>query len=461
MQLRSLKAMSLPIARGMAALLVAATLVSCGGGGSSNESGPGQPSDVTIASVSVATGDRQTAIAGTELPNALTVRVQNKSGAAISGAVVNFRVLSGNGTLFAGSATTDSNGLARERWTLGVSAAEPQRVEARAVAGDGTALTASFDAFAIAGPAARIEMGSGAGQSAVQTQALPSPISVVVQDSNSNPVAGVAVAFTVNGGGTVFPLSAVSDRNGQARTTWTLGVPLGVQKLTADAVGLPPLEVSANATMAPPGAPQSIVRVAGDMQTVLQHAALPNPLVAWVTDGLGNGVPGVSVTFAPAAGSPYFRSGSAQTSQPLNDAGGYVSWKGYFHTAGTQVVEASVSPLLKVTFQVEVIPSPHRFDGYYGCRFSTRPLVSVSATVTDGVLAGESDSDPGHFFYSTSLAEDTGEFAANFRASLDVRYLLTGEFVVAAEGRASGSGIYTIMSINSPVGTGTWTCERQ
>jgi len=82
-------------------------------------------------SMSVVSGDGQQAPPGTELPNPLVVRVEDARGRPVSGQIVNFRVVSGGGSVFAGAAISNRSGLAQERWTLGFGGL--QRVEARAI----------------------------------------------------------------------------------------------------------------------------------------------------------------------------------------------------------------------------------------------------------------------------------------------------------------------------------------
>jgi hypothetical protein len=74
----------------------------------------GPPATLTIVS-----GNNQTAVAGTTLPLPLVVRVTDQNGNVVPGVVVTFSVTGGNGSLSAASATTDANGLAQATWTLG------------------------------------------------------------------------------------------------------------------------------------------------------------------------------------------------------------------------------------------------------------------------------------------------------------------------------------------------------
>jgi len=89
----------------------------------------GQP--VGPLSMSVVSGDNQSGPPGTELSDPLVARVEDSRGRPVRGQIVNFVVVSGGGSVFAGAAITGGDGIVRERWTLGSSGA--QRVEARAV----------------------------------------------------------------------------------------------------------------------------------------------------------------------------------------------------------------------------------------------------------------------------------------------------------------------------------------
>jgi hypothetical protein len=88
-------------------------------------------------SLSVVSGDNQSGVVGHQLPSPLVVKVTQGS-KAVSGALVNFVVVAPPGSaqvgsVYAGSALTNSKGIAQELWTLGPFVAIPNRVEARAV----------------------------------------------------------------------------------------------------------------------------------------------------------------------------------------------------------------------------------------------------------------------------------------------------------------------------------------
>jgi hypothetical protein len=123
-------------------------LAACGGSGA-----PTSPGGASL-SLAIVGGADQTGPVGTELPAAIVVRVvDTKTQAPASGQLVNFVVVEGGGSVFAGSAQTNAQGEARERWTLGTKLGA-QALEARAVdQTTGEAITfARITGTATAGP---------------------------------------------------------------------------------------------------------------------------------------------------------------------------------------------------------------------------------------------------------------------------------------------------------------------
>ena len=114
--------------------LLASLLVGCG-----DSTGPVDLSKVPAA-LSVVAGADQTDSIGATLATAITVRLTTADASAlpIPGTVVSFVVTSPNcGRAFAGSAATNADGRASERWELGTKAGACT-MEARAVDADGT-----------------------------------------------------------------------------------------------------------------------------------------------------------------------------------------------------------------------------------------------------------------------------------------------------------------------------------
>ena len=83
-----------------------------------------------------------------------------------------------------------------------------------------------------------LEIVAGDGQVGGVAEVLPEPLIVRVLDQAGNPVAGVTVAWTAQGGGSVDPDTVVTDSQGIAAVSRLLGPTAGDQTTTA-AVSLP------------------------------------------------------------------------------------------------------------------------------------------------------------------------------------------------------------------------------
>jgi len=197
------------------------------------------------ATVAVSAGNNQTVPAGTATSVAPAVRVADQSDNPVAGVNVTFTVSAGGGTVTGGSTVTNDQGVAAvERWTLGPAAGS--NVLTAAAAGlAGTQLT--FSATGVVGPAARLTLVEGAGQSATIGSSVPVSPAVQVADAFGNTIAGLAIVFTVSSGsGTITGGTAVSDGAGVARVgTWRLGLAPGANTLVASRQGAPSVTVEA------------------------------------------------------------------------------------------------------------------------------------------------------------------------------------------------------------------------
>ena len=251
----------------------------------------------------VVSGDGQSAVVGTQLAP-LIVKVTS-GGNPVAGQVLNFRVTSGGGSVYGGTELTDAHGIAQELWTLGTKASEAQKVEVRAVESSSGAqrVFATFAATALPGPATSMKAAAGDQQTAAVGQPLPTPPAVLVADQYGNPVAAIAVTFTVaSGGGGVTGGSATTTANGIAAVgSWTLGATAGTNSLTGASAGLSGSPVTFTATAVGP-AGLNITNQSGDAQTQPAGTALAIAPAAEVTDQSGRPVAGVQVTFSVTAG---------------------------------------------------------------------------------------------------------------------------------------------------------------
>ena len=92
------------------------------------------PSEGAAAKIVIVKGDGQGAPVGAALPESLVVRVTDSNDRPVQGQTVAFAVTAGGGTLTPPSATTNADGVAGARWTLGP-AAGPQTATATAAGG--------------------------------------------------------------------------------------------------------------------------------------------------------------------------------------------------------------------------------------------------------------------------------------------------------------------------------------
>jgi alpha-tubulin suppressor-like RCC1 family protein len=275
------------------ALALGIAALSCGKD-STGPVAPGKPSAVVIVS-----GDGQTATVGTELSAPVVVRVTDDAGTPVPGQLINFRVVSGNGSVFAGSSLTNAAGEARERWTLGTIVADDQKLEARAVdPTSGEAIVfATFHATAVAGPAASMSRasedktgGTAGGPPAVQP-------AVHIADQYGNSVSGAAVTFAVvSGGGSINgsnQASVPTNASGVATATgWVLGPSVGTNALSASVSGIAGSPISFLAT-ANAGAPATVT-ISPENVSLL---AYNQQLTAVTKDANGNVVTGASLTW--------------------------------------------------------------------------------------------------------------------------------------------------------------------
>jgi adhesin/invasin len=252
----------------------------------------GDPSGVRIVD-----GNNQTAAPGATLPKDLVVEVIDAAGNPVVAAAVTWVVTAGEGTLSPTTGTTDDNGRAATKWTLGATVGT--NTAQAIVSGVGQA---EFTATAATGTASEIRAVSGGGQTGQAGTSLASPLVVQVLDEGENPVSGVAVTWTVeSGGGSVSPASATTGADGQASSAWTLGPSIGAQRVEASAPGAGSVRFEATAIAGAPSVLGLTTQPSGTAQVGVPFERQP---VVQVRDAAENPVqtPGVPVTAAIASG---------------------------------------------------------------------------------------------------------------------------------------------------------------
>jgi hypothetical protein len=235
------------------AILGAAGLAACGG------NDVVLPRDRVAAKILAARGDAQNGTVGAPLADSAVVRVTDVGNQPVSGQTVTFSVVSGGGSVSPATATTDANGLAGTRWTLG-SVAGAQQIKAQAT-GNGAPgnLSVVLTATAGASAATAIALVSGDNQTGTAGSPLTDSLVVKATDVDGNPVAGVAVGWAVTGGGSVSAATTATGADGRAGVTRTLGPSAGAQTTVATAAGLSGSPVTFHATAAVGAAGQLVI----------------------------------------------------------------------------------------------------------------------------------------------------------------------------------------------------------
>ncbi|HQR17884.1 MAG TPA: hypothetical protein PK948_05920, partial [Gemmatimonadales bacterium] len=252
------------------------------------------------ASLIKASGDNQTAAAGSAVAESLVVRLLDGSGNGVPGRNVTFAIATGAGSTSPVSATTDANGRAATRWTLGTTAG------GNSLIASSSGFSVTFQATGTSAAATTLLANSATTQT--DTAGLPAatPPSVKVTDINGNPVAGVSIAFAVTGGGgSILPVTPIATNAlGIATlTSWTLGAAVGANTVTATAAGLTgsPLTFSATGVA---GAPAQLQVQTQPSPSAQSGVAFPVQPAVQLLDVFGNAVAtgGTVVTAALATG---------------------------------------------------------------------------------------------------------------------------------------------------------------
>jgi 5-hydroxyisourate hydrolase-like protein (transthyretin family) len=261
------------------------------------------PDDGEPAAIEILQGTPQSGRVGADLNELVVARVTDSQNRPIADArVVLVFTQDGSGaTAVPDTALTDADGQASFQVVMG-SRVGPVEAEVRvSTAGGQRTLTAPLAFTAISADADELLLVSGDSQSAPVGAPLPDPLVVQVTDAFGNPIVGVAIGWTVEGGGGVSESSTLTGENGFASVDRVLGPDAGIQRSTATAPGLAGSPVTFVHT-ARAGSAAVLERVSGDGQSALAGTSLPAPLVVRARDGADNPVPGLAVTWVVGAG---------------------------------------------------------------------------------------------------------------------------------------------------------------
>jgi len=341
----------------LAATLVIVMVWACSEGGTTNPPQP-VPTTVTLSKTSVSLD----ALGATDQ---LTATVKDQSGDTMSTAVSWSSSDAGVATVSGGLVTAVADGQAQVTATAG----SANRSAAVTVA-------------QLPGQVTRV---AGDAQTDTVTKQLGTDLIAQINDRLGNAMSGVMVDFAVSaGGGTVMPMSGMTNMMGQVTTQWTLGTTAGSHTVTATPAtgsGSASFTATAQADVA-----DSVMEVSGDGQLGVVGGSLADPLIARVVDHYGNGVAGHAVTFTPGASSGTVN----PTSTATNAAGEATTVWQLGNAVGAQTVEASAGGLKgdPVTFG------------------ATASSLGVSGVSPDTVVEGASATISGTGF-STTPANNT------------------------------------------------------
>jgi adhesin/invasin len=317
--------------------LVAAALLSCGG----DDLVP--PSEGEPAAINILQGNGQSGRVGEALADSLVVEVLDLDDRPVPGATVVVELA--GGTAEPDTITTDQLGRGSAQLTLGDQVGENAGA-ARVIAPETPdTVEASFTVTAVASTANGLAAVSGDAQTAAVGTVLPAPLVVEVTDAFGNPIEGVTITWTAEGGGSVSAPSTLTDGQGLASVTRTLGPTAGPQTTLASSEGLAGSPVVFNHT-ATAGSASGVLIVSGNGQIAAPGTTLPEPLVVQVVDEDSNPVVGAAVTWVVTAGG-----GTLDPATGPTDANGQASttWT-LGSTAGTNTAQAIVSGVGQAAF---------------------------------------------------------------------------------------------------------------
>ena len=373
----------------MIALKLARTLVlgsalafaACGG------EGLVLPPEGEPAHISVIHGDGQSGRAGSVLADSVVVRVTDTKDRPVAGASVNFTFPDNDAQAAPATGTTNSDGVTWVKVTLGAPVGPVIGVAEVPVDAGFTPVRVEYTAMTLAGDANGIAAVSGDNQTGPVNSQLPAPLVVRVTDESGNPIPNQPVVWSVpsnGGGGSVSPTNTVTDANGEASATRTLGPTAGQQTTLATSEGLAGSPVTFAHTATPGGA-AGVNKVSGDNQSAQAGTELRDPLVVRVLDAEQNPIPNRAVTWIVTGGG-----GSVSQENTTTNAQGEASTRWTLGpAAGPNSVNAVVSGVGTATFNATgtagtVSPSNSSVTAAPGTIAAGSGTSTVTVTVRDG-----------------------------------------------------------------------------
>ena len=264
--------------------------------------------DASTAAVASITEDKTQAIANNNDRITLTAHVVDANNHAVTGATVEWRVASGNGTLSAPQSTSDAQGNAVV--TLTATQAGQVKVAARSTTGaEQLSGTLTFDADSVTAGVTDVTVDK---QQAVANGQDKVTYTATVQDANGNPLTNTTVTWKAVPSQTQLAgTTSTTDANGKAtmtaKTTQAGTVSVSASAGSGTARNAPDVSFVADATTATPG------NIDASKTTLLANGKDSTTLTLLVKDANDNPVSGVDVVWDTSSGTATLSSEKVQT----------------------------------------------------------------------------------------------------------------------------------------------------
>ncbi|TMC49599.1 MAG: hypothetical protein E6J20_17850, partial [Chloroflexi bacterium] len=300
-------------------------------------------------------GDNQVGQVGTQLATPHTVLITDANGNPVPNVTVTWAAASGGGSVNPTSSATDASGHASTTRTLGPT---PGTQTTTAAATGLTTVT--FSVTAHVGGATQMAINGGNLQTGTVGQTLPTPLSVIARDVLNNPVSGVTISWSVlDGGGSVNPLTSVTNSSGVASTSWTLGTAMTPtdSTQTAQATGVGSALSFTGFTVPGPVSAARTTVVASPASITASTGSGPSTITVTARDQFGNLIRGRTVVLT-ATGT---LNTLIQPSPDTTNANGVASGTLSSTRAETKTVSATVGGTA-ITQQATVTVTPAAAD---------------------------------------------------------------------------------------------------
>ena len=217
---------------------------------------PGEPAYIDIYD-----GDDQSGPLNVQLQDALVVEVLDEDENPVENVRVGFSVTQGSGRLSPRSVRTDDSGFAEVNFTP--TSAGEIIVRARVAGVDEVEFTVTAG-----DPPASLTIVSGDNQAGTPGNRLANALVVEVRDEDGDPIEGTRVTFAVTaGGGRLSETSVITNAQGRAQTSLTLGGERAVNSVQASVADLDPVTFNTS------------------IDAIIHVAAANRPVMYWIDDG--------------------------------------------------------------------------------------------------------------------------------------------------------------------------------